>query len=50
MVANILLAEPLPPPPPPLPYPRGQKVTIQLFQNNAMLHIKLKGITNAAIW
>ena len=28
----------------------GQKVKIQLFQNNVMLHIKLKGITNAVAW
>ena len=28
----------------------GQKVKIQLFQNKAMLHIKLKGITNAGPW
>ena len=28
----------------------GQKVKIQLFQNNVMLHIKLKGIMNADTW
>ena len=27
----------------------GQKVIIQLFQNTHMLHIKLKGMMNAAI-
>ena len=42
MVANILPADP--------PDPRGQKVKTQLFKNHAMLHIKLKGITNAATW
>ena len=30
--------------------PRGQKVKIQRFQNDVMLHIKLKGMTNAATW
>ena len=34
---------------PPLDH-MGQKVKIQLFQNNVMLHIKLKGIRNAATW
>ena len=34
----------------PPPDSRGQKVKIQLFQNNIMLHIKLKGIANAATW
>ena len=40
---------------PPSPSPHllaqglGQKVKIQLFQNMVMLHIKLKGMTNAAI-
>ena len=28
----------------------SQKVKIQLFQNMVMLHIKLKGVTNAAAW
>ena len=28
----------------------GQKVQIQSFQNNFMLHIKLKGIRNTATW
>ena len=28
----------------------GQKLKIQLLQNIVMLHIKLKGITNAATW
>ena len=28
----------------------GQKVKIELFQNMVMLHMKLKGITNAATW
>ena len=28
----------------------GQKVKIQLFQNMVMLHIKLKGMTNAATY
>ena len=36
----------------PLPHPRrrgwDQKVEIELFQNVVMLHIKLKGMTNAA--
>ena len=39
--------------PPTSPYnPRGwdQKVKIHLLQNMVMMHIKLKGITNAAIW
>ena len=36
-------------PAPPLD-PGGQKIEIQLFQNMIMLHIKLKGIANAAIW
>ena len=27
-----------------------QKVIIQLFQSMVMLHIKFKGITNAAAW
>ena len=35
------------PPPPTLGV---KKVKIQLFQNMATLHIKLKGITNATIW
>ena len=38
----------LPAPPPPLTL--GQKAKIQLFQNDVMLHIQLKGITNAATW
>ena len=41
IVANIMPADP--------PSPR-QKIKIQLFQNNIMLHIKLKGNTNAATW
>ena len=28
----------------------GDGVKIQLFQNTVMLHIKLKGTTNAATW
>ena len=28
----------------------GQKLKIQLLQNMVMLHIKLKGIKNAATW
>ena len=43
MVANILLIDPLPG-----PWGGGQKVKIQPFQNMVMLHINLKGITNAA--
>ena len=43
MLANVLLAEA-----PTLPDTRGKKVKIRLFQNDFMLHIKLKGITNAA--
>ena len=35
-------------PPSPDPGVWGQKVKIQLFQNMVMLHIKLKGMTNAA--
>ena len=35
--------------PPPLSDPGGG-VKIRLFQNKVMLHIKLKRITNAAIW
>ena len=34
----------------PSPLSWDQKVKIQLFQIMAMLHIKLKGITNAATW
>ena len=30
------------------PDPRGQKVLIHIFQNNVMLHIKLKGITKCS--
>ena len=37
-------------PPPTRPWRWGQKVKILLFQNMVMLHIKLKGITNAATW
>ena len=44
MVANILPTD-LPP-----NDPRGQKVRFNFFQNMVMLHIKLKGITNAATW
>ena len=44
MVAKILPADPTP------LNPGGQTVKIQLFQNMVMLHIKLKGITNAATW
>ena len=39
-----------PSPTPPDPGGWGQKVSIQLFQNMVMLHIRLKGITNAATW
>ena len=28
----------------------GNGVKIQLFQNNVLMHIKLKGITNPATW
>ena len=49
MAANILPADPHPPPSP-LPLGWGKKVKIQLFQNMVMLHIKLKGIMNAATW
>ena len=28
----------------------GDGVKVQLFQNMVMLHIKLKGTTNAATW
>ena len=42
MVAIILPADPLPKP--------WGVVKIQFFQNTVMLHIKLKGITNAATW
>ena len=41
---------PTDPPPPTTIGRRGQEVKIQLFQNMVMLHIKLKGITNAATW
>ena len=47
IVANFLPTDP------PLPTTigrRGQEVKIQLFQNMVILHIKLKGITNAATW
>ena len=43
MVENILPLDPLPD-----PFGWGQKVKIQLFQNMVMLHIRLKGMTNAA--
>ena len=43
MVENILPLDTLPD-----PFGWGQKVKIQLFQNMVMLHIKLKGVTNAA--
>ena len=45
MVANILPAHP-----PSSPLGLGQIVKIQLFQNMVVVHIKLKGITNAATW
>ena len=46
MVANILLADPLPP-----PHPRdGVSRSNNFFKNMDMLHIKLKKITNAATW
>ena len=35
---------------PPPPMTIGDGVKIQLFQNMIMLHIKLKGTTNAALW
>ena len=47
IVANILPADTNPPP---RPWGCGQKVKFQLFQNIAMLHIKLNGITIAEIW
>ena len=43
MVATFLPADPN-------PGDCGQKVKFQLFQNTVMLHIKLKGITNATTW
>ena len=46
MVANIMPTDTSPPP----PDPGGQKVKIQLFQNMAILHIKLNAITNAETW
>ena len=46
MVANILPKDP----PPPQLWGWGQQVKIQLYQNTVMLHIKLKGIMNAATW
>ena len=45
-VANIF---PTDPPPPPNPWDEVKRVKIQLFQN-AVMHIKLNGITNAATW
>ena len=45
MVANIIIFSRRSP-----PRPQGSKDQIQLFQNMVMLHIKLKGITNAATW
>ena len=48
MVANVLPADTLHLPLNPWGF--GQKVKIQLFQNIVMLHITLKGITNAATW
>ena len=47
MVAKKMPGDPLPPPP---PDPGGQKVKIQLFKKKNILHIKLKGIANAATW
>ena len=44
MVANILHTDP----PPPMTLGDGDK--IELFHNMVMLHIKIKGITNAATW
>ena len=44
MVANILPIDP----PSCRPWWWGQKVKIQLFQSMVMLHIKLKGMKNAA--
>ena len=46
MEAIIVPADPLPHD----PRGWGQKVKIQLFQNMVMLHIKLKGISNATTW
>ena len=46
MVANILPADRFTP----CHWSWGQKVSFQLFQYMAMLHIKLKGIMNAATW
>ena len=46
MVANKYFpTDPTPP-----THTLGMEVKIQLFQNMVMLHIKLKGITNAATW
>ena len=45
MVSNILPVDP-----PPDPGGGGKKVELQLVRNMVMLHIKLKGITNAATW
>ena len=42
MIANILLAHHYPDP--------GAGVKIQLYQNMVIVHIKLKGIMNAATW
>ena len=36
--------------PPPRPSGLGHKVKIQLFQNMAMFHIKLKGMKHAGKW
>ena len=44
MVANILPVDV----PPPITWGWGQEANIQLFQNMVMLHIKSKGMTNAA--
>ena len=48
LIANILPVYPCPPQPLSWPWVGGHNVKIKLFQNTVVLHIKLKGITNAA--
>ena len=46
-----MVANSLPVYPPPFPTLRwGQKVKMHFFQEMVMLHVKLKGLTNAATW
>ena len=48
--SNILPVDPPPQPRPPDPGGWGHKIKIKLFQNIFRVHIKYKGVTNAATW